>query len=92
MKIDEIKLNALSNYLSDYAMDQLIGGKICNCSCYWAGNTGSSVESNRNANFDQGISSIQGCNSYTAYQHFDGTIEYWDCSSSCNENAQLMVY
>jgi len=67
MKIDDIKLNTLSeSNLPDFAMNMLRGGVECYCSCYWEGNTGSLVSENAYANFQipGGGSSEHGCNEF----------------------------
>jgi len=62
--------NIKSNYLNAQQMkDKEMGGVFggdngCSCSCYWEGNTGSSVADNAMANDKLKTSSIHGCNQY----------------------------
>ena len=61
-KIDDLTINKL---MKPKQMNQVRGGaSICTCSCYWEGNTGSTVSANMNANSSYGIPSRHGCNQY----------------------------
>lgn len=67
-KISKLRLNQLSEIkLQDREMNELRGGEwCCSCSCYWAGNGGSSSNDNSKANYnshDQNYSN-QGSNCY----------------------------
>ena len=63
--MNKLKLTTLSEkILKEKESKALLGGKFCECSCYWAGNSGSSVSDNQNANYNLGISSQHGCNQY----------------------------
>jgi natural product precursor len=67
-KLQKLRLNALKEqYLAEKQMKVLSGGECvtCQCSCYWAGNGGSSIASNKTANAQHGYSSVDGYNRYT---------------------------
>ncbi len=66
MKMKRFKLNALAQQtIQQKEMDALLGGQSCSCSCYWAGQGGSSINDNNMANYQYGYSSGQGCNQFT---------------------------
>ena len=63
--LGKIKLNALNqNELEKREMNSLKGGNCCVCSCYYAGQGGSSNQANSGANHDNGLHSPNGCKGY----------------------------
>ncbi|KAA4696818.1 rSAM-modified peptide [Bacteroides fragilis] len=67
MKLKKLKLHVLAEEsMKDRTMNALRGGNCCTCSCYWEGNTGSSSNDNRDANYNIGSGghSTEGCNQY----------------------------
>jgi natural product precursor len=72
-KLQKLRLRVLNEQnLAEKQMNALRGGENCFCSCYWAGNGGSSVESNRSANYNYGYVSQQGCNQYNQVGNYIG--------------------
>ncbi|HAL64615.1 MAG: Uncharacterized protein XD81_1479 [Bacteroidetes bacterium 38_7] len=61
-----LKLNKLSvNQLSKKQMSSVTGGeRVCGCGCCYAGNGGSSTNSNGHANLDGGLYSTACENTY----------------------------
>jgi natural product precursor len=89
-KLKKLKLNALNEQdLAEKQMNALRGGTTCFCSCYWAGNGGSSVESNKNANYGYGIYSQHGCNQYE--QTGDYTVYCLECSETTGGEYNVVV-
>lgn len=71
--MNKLKLTTLSErILKEKESKALLGGNNCGCSCYWENNTGSSVESNRNANYELDITSPIGCGQYIRCDIGDG--------------------
>jgi natural product precursor len=70
-KLGKLKLNALNEQdLAEKQMNALRGGGNCFCSCYWAGNGGSSELNNRNANYNYGYHSAEGCSQYAMFDNY----------------------
>jgi natural product precursor len=67
-KLSKLKLHALNEQnLTEKQMNALRGGTTCYCSCYWAGQGGSSELDNRNANYNYGYHSNEGCSQYAVF-------------------------
>ena len=84
MKLKKLKLNQLlEEDLNNREMNSLKGGNFnfCTCSCYWADQGGSSIEANRNANYNTsggGGSSQHGCNEY-----WKASCDVWTSYNTC---------
>lgn len=50
LKINQLEKNALMTC----QLSEVIGGRYCSCSCYWADKGGASIEMNQGANYDGG--------------------------------------
>lgn len=62
-KLPKLSLNLLNEQkLEEKQMIELIGGKSCYCSCYYKQYGGSLTVDNRDANYDKGLISKEGCN------------------------------
>jgi natural product precursor len=76
-KINRIKLNVLTQKeLQKREMNSLKGGENwCSCSCYYAGQGGSSTSDNGGANHQFGGHSTNGCGCYVVNPVYTGTVE-----------------
>ncbi|TVQ08149.1 MAG: rSAM-modified peptide [Bacteroidetes bacterium] len=60
-----LKLNKINrNQLTAKQMNAVTGGGSCGCSCYWAGQNGSSTIDNGIENWKGRMSSLQGDNAF----------------------------
>jgi natural product precursor len=90
-KLAKLRLRTLNEqYLAEKQMNALKGGQTCFCSCYWAGQGGSSSIDNRNANYNLAseggyYKSEHGCNQHA----YDGLPL---CCPDCNETNHDIYY
>lgn len=71
--MQKLKLTTLSEAIVKAKGSNAIrGGNICNCSCYWEGKGGATLNDNMNANYALNTHSQHGCNQYMKFDTGQG--------------------